>query len=263
MLLVHIDFIILTLFGILSMYAVDIHDMHQSGVPMAVSPNTRQFSSLQQEIKDAAWRQIAESGVASLSLKSIARDLKIPLPTISNYFPDQDALVTSLIIDAHSSFGDYQISARDSFPNVGQFLQRLMATGVAYREWALRYPERYMLIFGPVSPGYKPPMDILRPFMMRSFSALVSVLRELRAARLLNVDSLPVLEPASFESVLSAGTPISKEDQIIYTLALVIRSRVHGMVSLEITGQLPPYGDGASSLYEFEIKSIVRQFVDI
>lgn len=237
--------------------------LHQPGVVMAVSPNTRQFSSLQQEIKDAAWRQIAESGTAALSLKSIARALKIGLPEISNYFPDQDALITALIIDAHSSFGDYQISARDSFPNVGQFLQRFMATGVAYREWALRYPERYLLIFGPPVPGYKPPADILRPFMIRSLSALVSVIRELRVARLLNVDSLPLLEPAAFEGFCWTGAPMTKEDQIVYTLAMVIRSRLHGIVSLEITGQIPPYGEGASDLYEFEIKSIVRQFVDI
>lgn len=230
---------------------------------MAVSPNTRQFSSLQQEIKDAAWRQLTESSSASLSLKNIARELKIGLAAINNYFPDRDALVTALIIDAHSSFGDYQISARDSFPNVGQFLQRLMATGVAYREWALRYPERYMLIFGPSVPGYKPPLEIIRPFMIRSLSALVSVIRELRAARLLNVDSLPTLDPSVFDGFWWSGGTMSKDDLIVYTMAMVIRSRVHGMVSLEITGQLPSYGEGGSTLYEFEIKSIVRQFVEI
>ena len=230
---------------------------------MVTSSTTRQAKSLQQEIKEAAWRQIAESGITSLSLPEIARGLNISEKQIFSYFQDRDALITSLIIDAHSSFGDYQISARDSFPGVSQFLQRFMATGVAYREWAFRYPERYMLIFGPRSPGYKPPMDILRPFIMRSLNPLVSVIKELRAARLINVDTMPVIDQSAYESYCWEGPPMSKDDLTVHTLAMVIRGRVHGMVSLELAGQIPPVGDGGSALYEFEIKSIVKQFIDI
>lgn len=225
--------------------------------------NTRPLLSFQQEIKDAAWQQIAESGISSLSLKSIARQLKLEPVDLESYFPDLESLLTALTIDAYSSFGDYQISARDAFPNVGQFLQRLMATGIAYREWALHYPERYMLIFGPALHGYRQPLQILRPFLVRSFSPLVGVIRELRAGKLLNVDALPVLDHSALDGIFWQSGPLSREDQVVYTLALLIRSRLHGIVSLELAGQLPPYGDGASSIYEFEIKSIVRQFVDI
>jgi AcrR family transcriptional regulator len=225
--------------------------------------NTRPLLSFQQEIKDAAWQQIAESGVSSLSLKSIARHLKLESSDLDSYFPDLAALMTALVIDAYSSFGDYQISASDSFPQVGQFLQRLMATGIAYREWALRYPERYVLLFGPAAHGPRHSLRLLRPFVLRSFSPLVSVIRELRAGKLLNVDALPLLDPPALGGIFWQSEPLSREDQIVYTLALLIRSRLHGVVSLEIAGQLPPYGDGSSSMYEFEIKSIVRQFVDI
>ncbi len=230
---------------------------------MVSSSTTRQVKSLQQEIKEAAWRQIAASGITALSLQEIAHGLNISEKELFSYFPHRDALITALIIEAHSSFGDYQISARDSFPGVSQFLQRFMATGVAYREWAFRYPERYMLIFGPRSPGYTPPGDILQPFLMRSLNPLVSVIRELRAARLINVDSMPVMDAAAFEQYCCVGPPMTKDDLIVHTLAMVIRSRVHGMVSLELTGQIPPFGDGGASLYEFEIKSIVKQFIDI
>jgi AcrR family transcriptional regulator len=230
---------------------------------MAISSTTRQVKSLQQEIKEAAWRQIAESGVTSLALQGIAHGLNITEKELFSYFPDRDALITSLIIDAHSSFGDYQISARDSFPGVSQFLQRFMATGVAYREWAFRYPERYMLIFGPMSPGYTPPMDILRPFMIRSLNPLVTVIKELRAARLINVDSMPVIEQDNIKPYCCVTPAMTRDDLIVHTLAMVFRSRVHGMVSLELAGQIPPAGDGGSALYEFEIKSIVKQFIDI
>ena len=224
---------------------------------------TRPVPSVQQEIKDAAWRQVAATGNASISLNGIARELKVTNEELSRYFADLDALLTAMFIDAYSSFGDYQIIARDSFPGIGQFLQRFMAIGLAYREWALRYPERYLFIFGSPVPGFHPPLEILRPFMMRSNSSLVGVIRELRAVKLLNIDSMPVLEQSAFDGYFPSTSSVSKEELLIHTLAMVIRSRIHGMVSLEITGQLPLYGEAGSLLYEFEIKSIVRQFVDI
>ena len=71
----------------------------------------KQIPNLQDAIKEAAWRQIAEYGAPALSLRAIARELKITAPAIYNYFPDRDALVTALIIDAYKSFGDSQLQA--------------------------------------------------------------------------------------------------------------------------------------------------------
>ena len=230
---------------------------------MIRQPQYTQYPSLQQQVKDAAWRQIAARGVPSISIDGIARELSLAEDGVRLYFPMLNDLVTALLVDAYSSFGDYQITARDSFPGVGQFLQRFMATGMAYREWAIRYPERYVLLFGPPVPGCHPPLDTLRPFMMRSISALVGVIRELRTAKLLNVDTMPFLEPSAFEGYFWGVSAMSSEDLLVHTLAMVIRSRLHGMVSLEISSYLPQPDGHADSLYEFEIKSIVRQFIDI
>ena len=73
----------------------------------------KQIPNLQEAIKETAWKQIAEFGAPALSLRAIARELKITAPAIYNYFPDRDALVTALIIDAFTSFGDWQLEARD------------------------------------------------------------------------------------------------------------------------------------------------------
>src|SRR5262247_2571012 len=104
-----------------------------------------QMPNLGESIKDFAWRQITESGASSLSLRKIARELGITAPAIYNYFSDRDALVTALIIDAYASFGDCQHEAKASFPDPGQEVERLRATGIAYRQWALQYPHRYLL----------------------------------------------------------------------------------------------------------------------
>src|SRR6266496_368298 len=107
----------------------------------------KQIPNLQEAIKATAWKQIAEFGASALSLRAIARELKITAPAIYNYFPDRDALVTALIIDAFTSFGDWQFEARDTVPRE-DLLGRLNAIGLAYRDWAHTYPQRYQLIFG-------------------------------------------------------------------------------------------------------------------
>src|SRR5258706_15734760 len=114
----------------------------------------KQIPNLQEAIKDTAWKQIAEFGAPSLSLRAIARALKITAPAIYNYFPDRDALVTALIIDAYLSFGDSQIEARDTVP-MEDVAGRMRAVGMAYRNWAHAHPQRYQLIFGTPIPGYE------------------------------------------------------------------------------------------------------------
>jgi hypothetical protein len=41
---------------------------------------------------------------------------------------------------------------------------------------------------------------------------------------------------------------------------MIIWARVHGIVSLEIQGNLPPFGKKGDDLYLFELRSIARQF---
>ena len=65
---------------------------------MARPTKKEQIPNLPEAIKETAWRHIAEKGAAALSLRAIARQLKITAPAIYNYFPDRDSLVTSLIV---------------------------------------------------------------------------------------------------------------------------------------------------------------------
>src|SRR4030095_8177415 len=153
----------------------------------------KQIPNLQDAIKETAWKQIAEFGAPALSLRAIARELKITAPAIYNYFPDRDALVTALIVDAYTSFGDWQIEARDTIP-ANNYAERLKAIGIAYRNWAHTYPQRYQLIFGTPIPGYEGPREKVFPSSARSISALFSVVESIRAAGKLNVDSFPTVK---------------------------------------------------------------------
>jgi AcrR family transcriptional regulator len=220
----------------------------------------KQIPNLQEAIKEMAWRQITESGAPALSLRAIARELKITAPAIYNYFPDRDALVTALIIDAFTSFGDWQLEARDSVPEE-DLLGRMNAIGLAYRDWAHAFPQRYQLIFGMPIPGYKGPMEKIFPSAARSLSALVSVVEGLRVAGKLKVDSFPKVRSdykVSFEMWKTYG---GNAEILSLSVAMLIWSRVHGIVSLEIQGNLPPFGPKGDALYRFELTSISQQFI--
>jgi len=227
---------------------------------MARPIKKKQIPNLQEAIKETAWKQIAEFGAPALSLRAIARELKITAPAIYNYFPDRDALVTALIIDAYKSFGDSQIEARDAVPpkNV---LTRLKAIGMAYRTWAHTYPQRYQLIFGTPIPGYEAPLMDVLPSAARSLSALVSVVEQLRVGGRLSIQSFPQVKQehkVSFETWKKYG---GDADMLSMSIAMVIWSRVHGIVSLEIANNLPPFGANGDELYLFELKSIASQFI--
>jgi AcrR family transcriptional regulator len=220
----------------------------------------KQIPHLQEAIKDAAWKHISEYGAPALSLRAIARDLKITAPAIYNYFPDRDALVTALIIDAYRSFGDSQLEARDAVPE-HEISGRMKAIGIAYRAWAHTYPQRYQLIFGTPIPGYEAPLMEVLPSAARSLSALTSVVEQLRLAGKLKILSFPKVkteyEP-SFEMWKKYGGDV---DMLSMSVAMVIWSRVHGIVSLEIANNLPPFGASGDELYLFELESIASQFI--
>ena len=220
----------------------------------------KQIPNIQEAIKETAWKQIAEHGAPALSLRAIARDLKITAPAIYNYFHDRDALVTALIIDAFTSFGDWQLEARDSVSEE-DLPGRMSAIGLAYRNWAHTFPQRYQLIFGTPIPGYEGPFEKIFPSSARSVSALVSVVEGLRIAGKLNVDTFPKIKPeykVSFEAWKTYG---GNADILSLSVAMLIWARVHGIVSLEIGGNLPPFGPKGDALYRYELQSINKQFV--
>lgn len=197
-------------------------------------------SDLRDRVIEAAWAQIAREGAPALSLRAIARDLGIAAPSIYNHFADRDALVTALIIEAYDSLGTHQLTANNAIA-VDNIRGRLISIGKAYHEWALAYPQRYLLIFGTPIPGYSAPLEEVQPFAARSLSALINVVEGYhQAGRLKN----------------SFG---GKEIDFL-TVAVLIWTRVHGLISVEISNNLPPISSDGSQLFQIEFDLILDQF---
>jgi len=221
----------------------------------------KQIPNLQEAIKEMAWKQIAEFGAAALSLRAIARELKITAPAIYNYFPDRDALVTALIVEAFTSFADSQAEALTNFPK-DDHAGRLRALGVAYRDWAMTYPERYQLIFGTPIAGYVAPLEITMPAAACGLEILVGVIQAAEAAGRLRVGNQPPLPP-EVKSMLREwqSSRATKAPFDVLYLALIVWGQVHGLVLLEIGHQFPPFIADPGAIYRHELERVVRRFV--
>jgi AcrR family transcriptional regulator len=228
-----------------------------------MSPRPRRIDqkpNLQEAIKETAWKQIAEFGASALNLRAIARELGITAPAIYNYFPSRDVLVTALIVDAFNSLADSQEAAVAIHP-VNNLSERLSALGLAYRLWAVTYPQRYMLIFGTPIPNYHAPEEITVPAATRALVPLIGAIQALFASGRLQVDRAAAPTPR-LESMLKAWQVSADgiHPEVLY-LALVIWSRVHGLVMLEITNQIPPMIDEPAEVFQREIQNILIQYI--
>jgi AcrR family transcriptional regulator len=224
-----------------------------------VRPKRTEQIDLRQAIKEAAWQQIAEEGAPALSLRAIARQLGITAPAIYNYYPRRDDLVTALIVDAFTSLGNSQKEALDALPE-GALGELLVALGIAYRLWAVAYPQRYQLIFGTPIPGYHAPADITLPAAAWALTPLIHTLQATFQAGRLKIEELEPLTP-ELQSMLEAWQQFEGGDNIeVLYLALVIWSRVHGLASMEIGQQMPSFITDPAEVFCREVAHIRNQY---
>jgi len=228
-----------------------------------MSPRPRQSErliDLQSAIKATAWKQITEFGAPTLSLRAIARELGITAPAIYNYFPHRDDLVTALILDAFNSLADSQESAIAHLPQ-DHLSGRLSALGLAYHQWAVSHPQRYLLIFGTPIPNYHAPDELTLPAATRALVPLIEVSKAFFMAGKLRIDKIAPLEPR-LESMLKAWqeTAGGAHPEVLY-LALIIWSRVHGLVMLEIGNHIPPMINDPAEVFRREIQTILIQYL--
>jgi AcrR family transcriptional regulator len=228
-----------------------------------MSPRPRReerHPDLHTAIKETAWKQIAETGAATLGLRSIARELNITAPSIYNYFPSRDDLVTALIVDAYNSLADAQETAIKNLAadNLSGWLFEL---GIAYRDWAVTYPQRYQLIFGTPIPHYHAPEEITLPAAARGMVPLTRAVQALFSAGQIRTERLAPMSP-KLEAMLKAWQEFEGggDPEVLY-LTYIIWSRVHGLVTLEIGNQLPSFLDDPAELFRREMMNILNQYL--
>jgi AcrR family transcriptional regulator len=125
-------------------------------VTVVLSPGERRERNreeMRRAILDAARAVMREQGVAALSLREVARRVKMQAPSLYAYFPNKMALYDGLFADGIRTFLSYR-NAADYEP--GNFREALRAKIEAYMQFASEHPELYQLCFERPVPGFVP-----------------------------------------------------------------------------------------------------------
>lgn len=221
-----------------------------SPAPKAARMRDRYRAQVRAEVKQAALRQLADSGPAGLSVSAIGKELGVSGPALYRYFASRDELLTELVIDAyHDLAGAIRAAiadARSQAPSA-----RLEAAARGYRSWAVAQPHRYRLLFGPPLPGYDAHAQRLVEASQAAMDLLVGVLRELG-------DRTTAPPSRALARQLAAWTQASalNADPAVALHAVVIWSRLHGLVSLEIAGNFTSMGIDPAQIFEAQLAAL-------
>jgi AcrR family transcriptional regulator len=202
------------------------------------------------EVKQAALRQLAQAGPAGLSVSAIGKQLGVSGPALYRYFASRDELLTELVIDAYHDLAGALRAAASQAPSQ-EPRARLEALARAYRSWALAQPHRYRLLYGPPLPGYDAHAQRLVDASQAAMNQLLAVLRELGDR------TAPAL-PQPLASQLTAWGQARDPGTGPATAlrAVLIWSRLHGLVSLEIAGNFASMGIDPDQVFEAQLGAL-------
>jgi AcrR family transcriptional regulator len=218
--------------------------------PKQPTMRDRYRAQVRAEVKQAALRQLAESGPGGLSVSAIGKELGVSGPALYRYFASRDELLTELVIDAYDDLADALRAATSDAPGQ-QPRARFEALARAYRSWALAQPHRYRLLFGPPLPGYDAHAQRLVAASQAAMNLLLGVVRELG-----NRAPAPPAQPLASQLTAWAQTHAPGVDPAVALRAILIWSRLHGLVSLEIAGNFTSMGIDPGQVFEAQLPAL-------
>lgn len=168
---------------------------------------------LRRALLDAALELVQQEGVATLSLREVARRAGVSHAAPYRHFPSKEALLAAV---AEEGFHDFRKALEDAASQAASPLEALQAIGVAYVAFALEHSAHFRVMFGG-SPTTTCDYPDLVAASEGAFGVLVSTIQ-----RCIETGALRDAPPAE--------------------LALAAWSTVHGLASLLLDGMLPGAG---------------------
>ena len=219
----------------------------------AAGVRARVRAQMTDEIKAVARRHLAAEG-ANLSLRAVARDLGMASSAVYRYFASRDELLTALIIDAYDAVG---AAAETALAGVSGHAEKLVAVGLAVREWALAEPHQWALIYGSPVPGYQAPQDTVGP-ATRVILLIVSIVRD--ALHDGAVTPGPPISGRYAEELAAVATQFDPDiPPQVAGATIAAFTQLCGAVSSELFGQLNnSIEDDRRGFLEFQMRGAAR-----
>ena len=180
--------------------------------------------ALRLKLLDRAGELIAADGPKALSLRKLAADAGTSTTAVYSLFGSKPDLVNALYTEGFRRFGARMAGT----PLTGDVVEDLVALGRAYRTSALADPNLYGIMFTRSIPGFEP-NDDAEKLARETLGPLEQIIRQ-----------------AVADGVFADVPP--------ETIAVGCWGIVHGLVSLELTGNLPEEFDVTGS-YEAALRA--------
>ncbi len=180
--------------------------------------------ALRGRLLERAGELLSTEGPGALSLRRLAADVNTSTTAVYSLFGGKPALLNAVYEEAFRRFGERIASV----PQTDDPVEDLVQIGLAYRESALADPQFYLVMFSKVVPNFEP-SDETKEAAVQTF--------------------LPVVRDVG-RAVESGAFAQEPPEQI----ALAMWGMVHGLVSLELNGNLPP-GVEIAPVYERALRA--------
>jgi AcrR family transcriptional regulator len=224
----------------------------------ATSPSRRERLRAQTlaEIREHAYAQIAHGGPTALSLNGIAKAMGMSGPALYRYFASRDELMATLVTESYEDLAD-TVDAAAEQARARSAEQRLRIALDAVRDWALKAPYRYRLVFGSTYGSGELDPERIIPAAHRPMSVILAALSDIDAGSGQGTVSDPVLRRQL--KGWAENTNEAHHDPGVLLLGLTAWTRMHGILSLEIEGIFTQMGIDPERLYQAEINQLIAQ----
>lgn len=223
--------------------------------PESPEPASRRERLRQQtlaEMKERAFELVDQGGAAEVTIAAVGKAMGLTAPALYRYVPSREALLAALVEDAYADLGSSVAHVADEAARK-EPRERVRRVLEAYRSWALAHPRRYTLLFSDRA------RDV--PDSAEGVAALNVGMRPLLTAlgELVGPPAPDGVSPVDAELLRWAqglGAPLDLAPAAL-RLAVLGWSRVHGLVSLEISGALANMGLDAGRLLAAEVEDLL------
>ena len=182
------------------------------------NPKTEAAAHTRRAILDQASLMLAEAGPDGLSMRKLAQRIGASTIVLYTHFRDKQAILDELFVEGFERLR----ADLAKVPGSADPAQQLMDLGRAYRINAVGNATYYQLMFSRCVPGFDP-SPRSRKASKQAFAILAAAVQ-----RCIDEDVIPAGDAAQ--------------------IAHVLWGTLHGLISLELFGYLPPSASGEARL---------------
>ncbi|HEX6232735.1 MAG TPA: TetR/AcrR family transcriptional regulator [Jiangellaceae bacterium] len=184
---------------------------------------------LRERLLDAAGRRLVEHGLNGLSLRTLAADAGTSTAAVYSLFGGKPGLLAALHDRAFRRLGTAQMAVGTSDDPV----EDVVRLGLAYRASAVADPHGYQIMFG----GEIRPDHVGRRLLEAAAGTFLPLLTAVRRC---------------------ADENHFRRDVPAESIATALWANVHGLVSLELGGVLPPQAGPPADVFEAAVRAAAR-----